>query len=118
MFITICTYRARAGEEDAIIALHADWGRSLRPRTGGYLPGRAESRPPGLPGVPVHRTPRERSRSASGCPRPRTACLGAPPSKPERGAASLRRIPQYVVRCVIGYLPGLPIVFDMMLCYT
>ncbi len=43
MFITICTYRARVEEEDAIIALHEDWGRSLRPQSPGYLPGRAAS---------------------------------------------------------------------------
>jgi hypothetical protein len=39
MFITICTFRARAGAEDAIIALHADWGRSLRLQSPGYLSG-------------------------------------------------------------------------------
>jgi heme-degrading monooxygenase HmoA len=39
MFITICTFRARAGAEDAIIAMHEDRGRSLRPRSPGYRPG-------------------------------------------------------------------------------
>jgi heme-degrading monooxygenase HmoA len=39
MFVTICTYRARAGEEDAIIALHEDWQRTLRPKVRGYLSG-------------------------------------------------------------------------------
>jgi quinol monooxygenase YgiN len=28
MFIVVSTYRAKAGEEDAIIALHEDWQRS------------------------------------------------------------------------------------------
>lgn len=27
MFVVVSTYRARAGEEDAIIALHEDWAR-------------------------------------------------------------------------------------------
>jgi quinol monooxygenase YgiN len=39
MFVTICTYRARAGDEDAIIALHEDWQRRLRPKATGYLSG-------------------------------------------------------------------------------
>jgi len=39
MFITVCIYRARAGEEDAIIALHEDWQRSQRSKTRGYLSG-------------------------------------------------------------------------------
>lgn len=39
MFVTVCRYRARAGEEDAIVALHEDWGRSLLPRAAGYLSG-------------------------------------------------------------------------------
>jgi heme-degrading monooxygenase HmoA len=37
--MTICTYRARAGEEDAIVALHEDWQRTLRARARGYLSG-------------------------------------------------------------------------------
>jgi heme-degrading monooxygenase HmoA len=39
MFVTICTYRVRAGEEDALIALHEDWQRTLRPHVRGYLSG-------------------------------------------------------------------------------
>jgi len=38
-YVTICTYRARAGEEDAIVALHEDWQRTLRARARGYLSG-------------------------------------------------------------------------------
>ena len=32
-------YQARAGEEDAIVALHEDWQRTLRPTAEGYLSG-------------------------------------------------------------------------------
>jgi len=39
MFIIVCTYRARKGEEDAIIALYEDWERTLRARTAGCLSG-------------------------------------------------------------------------------
>jgi len=39
MFVVVCTYRARAGEEDAIVALHEDWQRTLRSRATGYLSG-------------------------------------------------------------------------------
>jgi antibiotic biosynthesis monooxygenase (ABM) superfamily enzyme len=35
VFVTLCTYRARPGEEDAIVALHEDW-RLRRP---GGAPG-------------------------------------------------------------------------------
>jgi len=38
-FIVVCTYRARAGEEDAVVALHEDWARTLRSRAKGYLSG-------------------------------------------------------------------------------
>lgn len=38
MFVTVSIYRAKAGEEDAIIALHEDWQRQ-RPRAKGYLSG-------------------------------------------------------------------------------
>jgi len=38
-FIVVCTYRARAGEEDAVVALHEDWQRTLRSRARGYLSG-------------------------------------------------------------------------------
>ncbi|MBU0496253.1 MAG: antibiotic biosynthesis monooxygenase [Chloroflexi bacterium] len=39
MFITVYTYRARAGEEDAIIALHEDWTRRCAHHPAGYLSG-------------------------------------------------------------------------------
>jgi len=39
MFVTISTYQARVGEEDAIIALHEHWQRTLQPRVEGYLSG-------------------------------------------------------------------------------
>lgn len=39
MFIVVYTYRARRGEEDAVVALHEDWERTLRARTGGFLSG-------------------------------------------------------------------------------
>src|SRR5712671_1677472 len=39
MFMTVSTYRAKAGEEDAIIALHEDWQRNQQPRATGYLSG-------------------------------------------------------------------------------
>lgn len=39
MFVTVCTYRARAGEEDAIIALHEDWERNRRAKASGYASG-------------------------------------------------------------------------------
>lgn len=39
MFVVVCTCRARKGEEDAIVALHEDWQRTLRSRAAGYLSG-------------------------------------------------------------------------------
>ncbi len=39
MFVTISVYRARTGEEDAIIALHEDWQCNRQPRARGYLSG-------------------------------------------------------------------------------
>jgi len=39
MFVTISIYRAKAGEEDAIIALHEDWQRNQQARKQGYLSG-------------------------------------------------------------------------------
>jgi quinol monooxygenase YgiN len=39
MFITVTAYRARAGEEDAIVALHEDWDRRRRPDTRGFVSG-------------------------------------------------------------------------------
>jgi len=35
MFVTVSTYRAKAGEEDAVIALHEDWQRNQQARTQG-----------------------------------------------------------------------------------
>jgi len=39
MFVTVSMYRAKAGEEDAIIALHEDWQRNRQPGAKGYLSG-------------------------------------------------------------------------------
>jgi heme-degrading monooxygenase HmoA len=39
MFVTVSTYKAKAGEEDAIIALHEDWQSHQQPRAQGYLSG-------------------------------------------------------------------------------
>ena len=39
MYITVWTYRARQGEEDAVVALHEDWERRLRSKARGYLSG-------------------------------------------------------------------------------
>jgi len=39
MFVTVSTYQARPGEEDAIVALHEDWQRTLRPKAAGYISG-------------------------------------------------------------------------------
>jgi heme-degrading monooxygenase HmoA len=39
MFVTVLRYRAKAGEEDAIIALHEDWQRNQQFRARGYLSG-------------------------------------------------------------------------------
>ncbi len=39
MYITVSMYRAKAGHEDAIIALHEDWQRHQQPKTKGYLSG-------------------------------------------------------------------------------
>lgn len=37
MFVVISTYRAKAGEEDAIIALHEDWQRNQGVKATDYL---------------------------------------------------------------------------------
>ena len=37
MFVIVSTYRARAGEEDAIIALHEDWERNWGLKAKGYI---------------------------------------------------------------------------------
>jgi antibiotic biosynthesis monooxygenase (ABM) superfamily enzyme len=39
VFVTISTYRAKPGEEDAIVALHEDWQLTRRTRTKGYVSG-------------------------------------------------------------------------------
>jgi heme-degrading monooxygenase HmoA len=39
MFVTVAIYRARVGEDDAIIALYEDWQRTIQPRTKGFLSG-------------------------------------------------------------------------------
>ncbi len=39
MFVTVSIYRAKAGEEDAVIALHEDWQRNQQARAQGYLSG-------------------------------------------------------------------------------
>src|SRR5437660_3244755 len=39
MFVTVSTYKAKAGEEDAIIALHEDWQRHQQPHARSYLSG-------------------------------------------------------------------------------
>ena len=39
MFVTMMTYRARAGEEDAIVALHEDWQRRRCACLHGYVSG-------------------------------------------------------------------------------
>jgi len=37
MFVVVTTYRAKAGEEDAIIALHEDWERNQGPKAKAYI---------------------------------------------------------------------------------
>lgn len=37
MFVIVSTYRAKIGEEDAVIALHEDWERNQGPRARVYL---------------------------------------------------------------------------------
>ncbi|MFL5666812.1 MAG: antibiotic biosynthesis monooxygenase [Ktedonobacteraceae bacterium] len=39
MFVTMSTYRAKASEEDAIIALHEAWQRHQQAHARGYLSG-------------------------------------------------------------------------------
>ena len=39
MFVTLSTYQARQGEEDAVIALHEAWQRHQQSHAGGYLSG-------------------------------------------------------------------------------
>ena len=39
MFVTVSFYRAKAGEEDAVIALHEYWQRTPQPMATGYISG-------------------------------------------------------------------------------
>lgn len=39
MFVAVLTFRARVGEEDAIVALHEDWQRTWRVRANGFVAG-------------------------------------------------------------------------------
>lgn len=39
MFVTISIYRAKAGEEDAVIALHEYWQRNQQAKAQDYLSG-------------------------------------------------------------------------------
>ena len=39
MLVTVSMYRAKAGEEDAVIALHEDWQRNQQAKAQGYLSG-------------------------------------------------------------------------------
>ena len=39
MFVTVSIYRAKAGEEDAVIALHEDWQRHQQLNIRAYLSG-------------------------------------------------------------------------------
>jgi hypothetical protein len=39
MFVTVSMYRAKASEEDAVIALHEDWQRNQQAKAQGYLSG-------------------------------------------------------------------------------
>jgi quinol monooxygenase YgiN len=39
MYVTMCVYHAREGEEDAIVALHEDRQRHLYAQGGGWLAG-------------------------------------------------------------------------------
>lgn len=39
MFVTVSMYSAKAGEEDAVIALHEDWQRKQQAKAQGYLSG-------------------------------------------------------------------------------
>ena len=39
MFVTVSIYWAKAGEEDAVIALHEDWQSNQQAKTQGYLSG-------------------------------------------------------------------------------
>ena len=45
MFVIVSSYRAKVGEEDAIIALHEDWQRSQGLKSEGYIfPGNSSER--------------------------------------------------------------------------
>jgi hypothetical protein len=40
MFVTVSTYQARGGEEDAIVALHEDWQHILQPKAAVSISGK------------------------------------------------------------------------------
>ncbi len=39
MFVSVYSYRARPGEEDAVVALYEDWQRTRRDRAVGFVDG-------------------------------------------------------------------------------
>jgi antibiotic biosynthesis monooxygenase (ABM) superfamily enzyme len=39
MFVTVFSYRAKAGQEEAVIALHEEWEQDRLPKTKGYISG-------------------------------------------------------------------------------
>ena len=39
VYVSVFTYRARVGEEDAVVALHEDWQRNRRPTATGFIAG-------------------------------------------------------------------------------
>lgn len=43
--VVVLSFRAKAGEEDAVVALHEDWQRRLLLKTSGYLWGELLSEP-------------------------------------------------------------------------
>ena len=45
MFVIVSSYRAKVGEEDAIIALHEDWQRNRGKRTQSIFHGNSSGRP-------------------------------------------------------------------------
>ena len=85
MFVIVSSYRAKVGEEDAIIALHEDWQRSQglkRPRLS-FLGTPQEDR--GSPRVHRDRTLRERGDGAGSRNRTRARRLALPSGEPDRG---------------------------------
>jgi antibiotic biosynthesis monooxygenase (ABM) superfamily enzyme len=39
VFVTVSSFRVRPGEEDAVVALHEDWMRTLRHQVPGFVSG-------------------------------------------------------------------------------